>query len=122
MIKTLQKNQMWLMYAFLAIALLVIFVDHANAAGTNGGLPYEGWLTKLRQSVSGPVAFGVAMIGIVVSGAVLIFGGELNGFFRTLVFIVLVMALLVGANSMLTSFFGGSAEIASLTTHQIFKG
>ena len=122
MIKTLQKNQMWLMYAFLAIALLVIFVDHANAAGTNGGLPYESWLTKLRQSVSGPVAFGVAMIGIVVSGAVLIFGGELNGFFRTLVFIVLVMALLVGANSMLSTFFGGSAEIASLVKPLINKG
>ena len=123
MIKTLQKNQTWLMYAFLAIALLVIFVDHANAAGTaNSKLPYESWLTQLRTSVSGPVAFGVAMIGIVVSGAVLIFGGELNGFFRTLVFIVLVMALLVGANSMLTSFFGGSAEIASLNTHLILKG
>ena len=122
MIKTLQKNQMLLMYAFLAIALLVVFASSAHAAGTAGGLPYEGWLEKLRNSVSGPVAFGVAMIGIVVSGAVLIFGGELNGFFRTLVFIVLVMALLVGANSMLSTFFGGSAEIASLVKPLTNKG
>ena len=122
MIKTLHKNQIWLMYALIAIALLVIFVGQANAAGTAGGLPYEGWLTSLRNSVSGPVAFAVAMIGIVVSGAVLIFGGELNGFFRTLVFIVLVMALLVGANSMLSTFFGGSAEIASLSIQNIIKG
>ena len=113
MIKTLQKNQMWLMYAFLAIALLVIFVDHANAAGTNGGLPYESWLTKLRQSVSGPVAFGVAMIGIVVSGAVLIFGGELNGFFRTFVFLVLVMAFIVAANNVMTSFFGKGSLVVT---------
>lgn len=122
MIKTLEKNQIWLMYAFFAIALLLIFSNQANAAGTAGGLPYESWLEKLRQSVSGPVAFGVAMIGIVVSGAVLIFGGELNGFFRTLVFIVLVMALLVGANSMLTTFFGGSAEIATLVNPLVYKG
>ncbi|TXH91674.1 MAG: conjugal transfer protein TrbC, partial [Thauera aminoaromatica] len=46
------------------------------------------------------------------AGGILIFGGELNGFFRTLIFIVLVMALLVGAQNMMSSFFGRGAEIA----------
>jgi hypothetical protein len=36
---------------------------------------------------------------------ILIFGGELNAFFRTLIFIVLVMALLVGANNVMTNLF-----------------
>ena len=54
------------------------------------------------------------MIGIVVAGGVLIFGGDLNGFFRTLIFVVLVMALLVGAQNMMSSFFGRGAEIAAL--------
>jgi hypothetical protein len=48
----------------------------------------------------------------VVAGGILIFGGELNGFFRTLIFIVLVMALLVGAQNMMSTFFGRGAEIA----------
>jgi type IV secretory pathway VirB2 component (pilin) len=89
---------------------------HAFASeGTGGSLPYESWLTNLRNSVTGPVAFALSIIGIVVAGGILIFGGELNGFFRTLIFIVLVMALLVGAQNMMGTFFGRGAEIAALT-------
>ena len=47
-----------------------------------------------------------------IAGGVLIFGGDLNGFFRTLIFIVLVMALLVGAQNMMGTFFGSGAEIS----------
>lgn len=64
----------------------------------------------------------LSIIGIVVAGGILIFGGELNGFFRTLIFIVLVMALLVGAQNMMSTFFGRGAEIAALTDgalHQV---
>jgi type IV secretion system protein VirB2 len=43
-----------------------------------------------------------------VAGGILIFGGELNAFFRTLIFIVLVMALLVGANNIMTNLFQGA--------------
>ena len=106
-----------LFYCGLAILLLVFLLvpPHAFAAeGTGGSLPYESWLTNLRNSVTGPVAFALAMIGIVVAGGVLIFGGDLNGFFRTLIFVVLVMALLVGTQNMMSSFFGRGAEIAAL--------
>ncbi len=68
------------------------------------------------------MAFALSIIGIVVAGGILIFGGELNGFFRTLIFIVLVMALLVGAQNMMSTFFGRGAEIAALTDgalHQV---
>lgn len=86
--------------------------------GSGGALPYESWLTALRTSVTGPVAFSLSIIGIVIAGGVLIFGGDLNGFFRTLIFLVLVMALLVGAQNMMSSFFGRGAEIALLPMAQ----
>jgi len=106
---------------YLSLALLWAFIllvpQHAFAAtGTGGSLPYESWLTSLQNSVTGPVAFALSIIGIVIAGGVLIFGGDLNGFFRTLIFLVLVMALLVGAQNMMSSFFGKGAEIASLET------
>lgn len=41
-----------------------------------GSLPYGTWLTSLRNSVTGPVAFTLALVGIVVAGGVLIFGGD----------------------------------------------
>ena len=78
------------------------------SVGGGGGLPYESWLVSLRNSVTGPVAFTLSIIGIVVAGGILIFGGELNAFFRTLIFIVLVMALLVGANNIMTNLFQGA--------------
>lgn len=100
--------------ALLSFFLLAPQITFASE-GTGGSLPYESWLTNLRNSVTGPVAFTLSLIGIVVAGGILIFGGELNGFFRTLIFIVLVMALLVGAQNMMGSFFGRGAEIAGAT-------
>ena len=96
---------------YIGLALLCAFIllapQHAFAStGTGGSLPYESWLTSLQNSVTGPVAFSLSIIGIVIAGGVLIFGGDLNGFFRTLIFLVLVMALLVGAQNMMSSFFG----------------
>ena len=101
---------LFLLFALLLLSPVLTFASE----GTGGGLPYETWLTNLRNSVTGPVAFALAMIGIVVAGGVLIFGGDLNGFFRTLIFIVLVMALLIGAQNILGTFFGRGAEIAAL--------
>ena len=103
--------------ALFALAALLLLAPHPAFASevTGGALPYETWLGNLRKSVTGPVAFTLSIIGIVISGGVLIFGGELNGFFRSLIFIVLVMALLVGAENMMSSFFGQGAEIAAVT-------
>lgn len=100
--------------AVLLLFMLLAPQHVAASTGTGGSLPYESWLTNLQNSVTGPVAFSLSLIGIVVAGGVLIFGGDLNGFFRTLIFIVLVMALLVGAQNIMSTFFGRGAEIAGL--------
>ena len=100
--------------AAILLILWIILPDIATASvGTGGGLPYETWLTSLQNSVTGPVAFSLSIIGIVVAGGVLIFGGDLNGFFRTLIFIVLVMALLVGAQNIMSTLFARGAVVSS---------
>ncbi len=96
-------------YAIALFSLLFLSVDQAQATvGAGGALPYETWLVSLRNSVTGPVAFTLSIMGIVAAGGILIFGGELNAFFRTLIFIVLVMALLVGANNVMSNLFQGA--------------
>jgi type IV secretion system protein TrbC len=98
----------------LLLALVLFIPAHAIAStGTGGSLPYEPWLTSLANSVTGPVAFTLSVVGIVVAGGVLIFGGELNAFFRTMIFLVLVMALLVGAQNIMSGLFGRGAVIAT---------
>lgn len=111
---------------YIGTALLLIFIliaPHPAFAseGTGGSLPYESWLTNLRNSATGPVAFALSIIGIVIAGGTLIFGGDLNGFFRSLIFLTLVMALLVGAQNIMSTFFGRGAELAAAAdtvTHQ----
>ena len=96
------------------LTLCVLLVPHeVYAAGTaGGGLPYESALTRLRSSVTGPVAFTLSLIGIVGAAGALIFGGELTGFLRMMVFLVLLIAILVGAQNVLTTLFATGAEIA----------
>lgn len=103
--------------AILLFTLLLVLLAPTNASasvGTGGSLPYETWLTNLRNSVTGPVAFSLSITGIVIAGGVLIFGGDLNGFFRTLIFLVLVMALIVGAQNVMSTFFARGAVVAVL--------
>lgn len=102
---------------FLFLLLLPEIV--LASVGGGGGLPYESWLVNLRNSVTGPVAFTLSIVGIVVAGGILIFGGELNAFFRTLIFIVLVMALLIGAQNIMTNLFAG-AVITPPTEESLF--
>lgn len=94
---------------------LAVTPDAFAGAGQGGKLPYEGWLESVRASATGPVAYAFGLIGIVVCGGTLIFGGDLNGFFRAMLVVVLVMALLVTANTVMVDLFGTSAEIAGVS-------
>ena len=97
----------------VALALMAPVAAHAATGG--GGLPWEPPLQMLVNSISGPVAYGLSLIGLVVSGGVLIFmGGELNHFARIVVQVVLVVSFIIaGKNTMSTFGWGGGAEIGS---------
>ncbi len=106
------KQYLWCVGLLLALGVLTM-PHEAYAAGTaGGGLPYESALTRLRASITGPVAFTLSLIGIVGAAGALIFGGELTGFLRMMVFLVLLIAILVGAQNVLTTLFAAGAEIA----------
>jgi type IV secretion system protein TrbC len=113
-----ERGGLFASFALLMLVLCLLASGEAYASeGIGGTLPYESWLMNLRNSVTGPVAFTLSMVGIVVAGGALVMGGDLSGFFRTLVFIVLVLAFLVGAQNMMSNFFGRGAEIADAEIH-----
>src|SRR6516164_1549110 len=95
------------------LALLAPVVAHAATGG--GGLPWETPLQTLSNSISGPVAYGLSLIGLVVSGGVLIFmGGELNHFARIVVQVVLVIPFITAGKNRMTTLGGGAgAEVGS---------
>jgi type IV secretion system protein VirB2 len=103
----------WFAVTVLVAVVLIGYAGTAHAsAGGGGGLPYESALMKLQQSATGPVAFVLSIVGIVVAGGTLIFGGDLSGFFRTMVILVLVIGILVSSVNVLQTLFGHGATIA----------
>ena len=101
-------------FAFL-LMLAIIAPDQAWAATScgsgGGGLPWESPLCKVSDSLSGPVAYAISLIGVVVTGAMLIFGGEINEFARRIIMLVLVVALIVSATNVLSGLFSSGAVI-----------
>ncbi|MGE0645337.1 MAG: TrbC/VirB2 family protein [Nitrospira sp.] len=113
----MENGSQWTQYLWGMGLLLMLCAfalpNEVYAAGTaGGGLPYESALTRLRASITGPVAFTLSLIGIVGAAGALIFGGELTGFLRMMVFLVLLIAILVGAQNVLTTLFAAGAEIS----------
>lgn len=119
-VNTHNNNRAFQMLGFFVVAALVMALpEQALAAGTTG-LPWEGPLDTLKRSLSGPVALAISIIAIVITGATLIFGSEIDGFARKMIVVVLVIAVIVAANSFLTTLFGTStATIASAVTHSL---
>ena len=69
----------------LRVALMLAFMvsvgsSGAFAAETGTNLPWEGPLTTLVTSLTGPVAYAISVIAIVALGATLAFrGGDIHG-------------------------------------------
>ncbi len=93
--------------AFLATLL---WPGTAHAAGS--GMPWEGPLQQILDSIEGPVARIVAVIVIVITGLTLAFG-ETSGGFRKLIQIVFGLSIAFAATSFFLAFFsfGGGATL-----------
>ncbi|MDU4377001.1 MAG: TrbC/VirB2 family protein [Bilophila wadsworthia] len=107
----MKKGLLLLIVAFVLVSIMA--PDALATAGSGGGLPYEPWLETVKDSITGPWAFFISIIGIVAGGSVLMMGGDTNGFFRTIGFIVLVMSFTVGANNIMSGLFGKGALIVA---------
>lgn len=108
-IQYLKQNSLKIV-TLLAIAVVALIPDVALATST---MPYDSALTNLKNSLTGPVAQAIAVIGIVASGATLIFGGEISGFLKSVIYLILVCSLLVAGNKIISVFSGDSGTTKS---------
>lgn len=98
----------------LALTLSLIPLDPVLAS-SGGGLPWEGPLQQIQQSITGPVAGFIALAAVAIAGGMLIFGGELNDFARRLMYVVLVAGILLGATQIVALFGATGASIGEPT-------
>jgi type IV secretion system protein VirB2 len=88
--------------AFVMLAIIVL-AGPAYAAGS--GMPWEGPLEQIVDSITGPVARAAAVIAIVIAGVTIIFS-EGGGGVRKLAFVGLGIAIMFAAVSFFLDFFG----------------
>lgn len=106
----LKSNNSYIhVFSMLLLFGLLLLPELSFASGS--GMPWEGPLAQLRASITGPVAFAIALIAIVVAGGMLIFGGELSEFARRAIMLVLVLGFLVAGAAFLELTFGSASAV-----------
>jgi type IV secretion system protein VirB2 len=98
----------WKVLTVAAMALAVVERAHAN---TSSIASLETPLQTLQASLSGPVALAIGIIAVVITGAMLIFGGEISDFGKRMAYVVLVLGILLSANSLVTTLFTNTSAL-----------
>jgi type IV secretion system protein TrbC len=89
-----------------ALALCATGAAHAATGGAGGAMPWEGPLTAVMDSITGPVARIVAILIIVATGMTLAFGDVGQGF-KKLLQILFGLAIAFAATSFFLPLVGG---------------
>ena len=92
-----------------AAAIALAGAAHA-ATGGGGGMPWEGPLTAVMDSITGPVARIIAILIIVATGLTLAFGDVGQGF-KKLLQILFGLAIVFAATSFFLPMVGGGAVL-----------
>jgi type IV secretory pathway VirB2 component (pilin) len=108
--KTMEWRRLAARIGLLTVASVFLSLP-AFAAGGGPALPWEAPLTRLQQSLSGPVAGAIAIIALVAIGVTLVFGGEWNEFARRAVYAVCAIAFIISASALLGGLFAVGAAV-----------
>jgi type IV secretion system protein VirB2 len=98
--------------SYLIGATLIVLLIAAPAHAAGSGMPWEGPLDQILQSIEGPVAKIIGTLVIIITGLTLAFGDS-GGGLRKLMQIVFGLSIAFTATSFFLSFFsfGGGALI-----------
>lgn len=88
-----------------AVLILLAALAASPAFAAGSGMPWEGPLQQVVDSITGPVARAAAVIGIVLAGIAIMFS-EGGGGVRKLAFVGLGIAVMFAAVSFFLDFFG----------------
>src|ERR1035441_1855800 len=101
---------------FLTMAGLALVSNALVYASTSTtGLPWETPLETVKQSLTGPVAAGISVVGIAAGGMALVFGGELSEFAKRSCYAVIATAVIVGAGTIMSTLFSSSSAVIAMT-------
>lgn len=94
-----------------AAAIASVAAPFAHASTNTQLTALETPLQALQSSLSGPVALAIGVIAVAITGGMLIFGGEISDFGKRMAYVVLVLGILLTANSLVTSLFTSATAV-----------
>jgi type IV secretion system protein TrbC len=95
----------------LSVFALVVLLGSSDSLASSAGMPWEGPLNKLLQSLTGPVAKAVGVFSIVGLGFGIAFSEGGSGV-RKALWVVLGLAIAFSATSFFLGFMGFSGGLA----------
>lgn len=107
------RNLTSIWYCFLLLLVQYAGLDPAFGASASQ-LPWEGPLEILTNSLTGPVAAAISIIGVAVAGGTLVFNGDMSEFAKRACLLVIAISLLLGGASLINALFPNSASGALL--------
>jgi type IV secretion system protein VirB2 len=93
------------------ISVALITLAAGNALASSAGMPWEGPLERLLQSLTGPVAKAVGVFAIIGLGFGIAFSDG-GGGLRKALWVVLGLAIAFSATSFFLSFMGFSGGLS----------
>lgn len=106
----LRKSSLSIVVILLALTVLLPEQAHAAATG-GGGLPWEQGIQMIADSLTGPIAYSLVLIGLVGSIWSVLHGGEITGFCRSMIVVCLCGAALILARQVIQQLIGAGALI-----------
>lgn len=97
----------------LAICVLVLCTTSAAIAASNGA-PWDAPIDTFVGWMTGKLALGLSVVALVIAGAKALFsGGELSGYAKTFILVVIGAATITGAVAVFNLLFAGAGAIIS---------
>lgn len=95
----------------LFTGLLVVLMTSQPALAGDDIFGFDSPLTNFVDFITGPFAYMVVIVALVVSVGILALGGEFNGFARRLPIIVVAGGIVILADTVLGNLFGGNRGV-----------
>ena len=96
---------------FSVVGFLLFFLVPMSVYARNTHTAFDRPLDVLVRVFTGPIAFAVSVLGIVVCGAILVFGGEIGDCVKRFLILILVISLIMFSTTLLIDFFGVSGMV-----------
>jgi type IV secretory pathway VirB2 component (pilin) len=103
-------KQMWRRVVAVMVGGMAV-CGNAHASTNTSLTMLETPLQTLQSSLQGPVAMAIGIIAVVITGAMLIFGGEIGDFGKRMAYVVLVLGILLTANTLVPALFSTATAI-----------